>query len=172
MSDLTCPSFLLSFAGLEFSFHRIGRAGWADDTVLRSWADAPWRMGDGLLSVACQPEEFVWLGIGNVGATATVVLTALNGSSTRTMSVPPEWQLGWLIGDDSQRWPIGLLGGETANYRLEVNRTYPISPTATHLTLLSPSAWSERFEPLELSSAEAPPPVPLYSRIVRTKGAA
>ena len=171
MSDLTRSSFLLSFAGLELSFHRIGRVGWADDTVLRSWADAPWRMEDGLLAVACQPEEFVWLGIGNADATATVVLTALNGSSARTMSVPPEWQLGWLIADDSQRRPIGLFGDTTANYRLEVIRTYPVSPTETLLALLSPSAWSERFESLELSSAEVPPPVPLYSRVVRTKEA-
>lgn len=168
---------MLSVAGLEITFHRLGAAGWTPGAVLRSWADAPWRLlQDNSIAVACLHGEMIWLGLTNTAAAATVTLTAADGRATRSLCVPPDWQLGWLLngeGDgerdgEEQAKPIALHHGATsAAYRLALERAQPPASDTRALVLLSPAAWAAQFGPLQLAPAEMPPPVERYSRIVR-----
>ena len=160
-----------SAAGIELSFHRIGRAGWAHDGVLRSWAEAPWLPFDGGVAIACLPGDAVWLGLTNTAALpAGVTLAAASGAGMRRLQVPPDWQMGWVPGADAQPLPLELAGAATNAYCMDVIRDGDTPGATFPLVLMSPAAWGSQFGSIELPPAEQPPPVPAYSRVVRPRG--
>lgn len=159
---------MLSFAGLEISFHRLGRAGWLPDTVLRSWAEVPWQLLEDGVAVACLPCEVIWLGLTNMASPpATVTLTASEGRATRSLLVPPDWQLAWLLDGEGRAEPIALNNAPSVTYRLNLKRPNKAGFNSFDIALLSPAEWAAHFEPLDLKPAELPPPVLRYSRVVR-----
>lgn len=160
---------MISVAGLDISFHRLGREGWSTESVLRSWAEAKCQIFEDGIVVACLPSEVIWLGLTNTAERASVVLTSLSDCSTRSLLVPPDWQLGWLLDLDGKQKPLALAEASSAIYRLEVRRTNPDKSTSVDLSLISPADWPSHLEPLNLTPAAVPPPVPRYSRIVRPK---
>jgi hypothetical protein len=160
-----------SAAGIELSFHRIGRAGWSHEGVLRSWAEAPWQPLDDGVAVACLAVDAVWLGLTNTALeAATVIFTAAPGPGSRRLQVPPDWQLGWLPGPDAQPVPLELAGAPTYAYRIDVHRKGDTPDASFGLLLMSPAAWALQFKPIELPPAEPPPPMRGYSRMVRPRG--
>lgn len=161
---------MFSVAGLEFSFHRLGRAGWLPDTVMRSWAEVPWQPLEDGVAVACLPSEVIWLGLTNIASPATVTLTASEGRASRSLLVPPDWQLAWLLDGEGRAEPIALNNASSITYRLNLQRTNKGGFNSFDLALLSPTAWTAHFEPLDLTPAESPPPVLRYSRVVRPAG--
>ena len=159
-----------SAAGIELSFHRIGRAGWTHEGVLRSWAEAPWLPFDGGVAIACLPGDAVWLGLTNTAASpAGVTLATAAGASLRCLQVPPDWQLGWVPGADAQPLPLELGGASTNAYRMGVMRDGGTPGASFPLVLMSPSAWASQFGSIAVHPAEEPPPVPAYSRMVRPR---
>ena len=159
-----------SAAGIELSFHRIGRSGWSHEGVLRSWAEAPWQPFDDGVSVACLAVDAVWLGLTNtVAEAATVTFTAALGSGSRCLQVGPDWQLSWLPGLDAQPVPLELAGAPTHAYRIDVQRKRDTFDASFGLVLMSPAAWALQFEPIKLLPAEPPPAMRGYSRMVRPR---
>lgn len=158
-------------AGIEFSFHRIGRAGWTHDAVLRSWAEALWQPFDDGIAVACLTDDALWLGLTNTGAEpAGLTLTSAAGPHSRQLQLPPDWQLGWLFGPDTQPVPLELAGLSNNAYRIAVHRKGGTPDASFGLVLMSPAAWDLHFDPIELTPAEQPPPIRVYSRMVRPRG--
>lgn len=161
---------MFSVAGLDVSFHRLGREGWSSGMVLRSWGEAPWRPVDLGVAVACLAGEVIWLGLTNNASPAAVACTNLEGGAERCLRVPPEWQLGWLLDGEGKAEPLALSKSPLITYRLNLRRAEQTTLSASlDLLLLSPAAWATRFEPLDLKPVEVPPPVPRYSRMVRPR---
>jgi len=169
---------LWSAAGIDLSFHRIGRAGWTHDGVLRSWAEAPWLPFGGGVAIACLPGDAVWLGLTNTAASpagvtlaaAAAAAAAAAGAGLRRLQVPPDWQLGWVLGADAQPLPLELAGAPTNAYCMDVIRDGGTPGATFPLVLMSPAAWASQFGSIEIPPAEQPPPVPAYSRMVRPRG--
>ncbi len=156
----------LHWAGLEISFQRIGRKGWSSTGLLRSWAIAPWHSVGAGVVVACRADEVVWLGLTATNDPASVQCESADGAWQRELTVPPDWQLGWLQ-RDSERRPVDLAGGvQCAAYRFRVTRASLQAPLVCEFELLAPEEWRRRFGPLELEPAVEPPPVGRYSRII------
>lgn len=160
---------MFSVAGLDISFHRLGREGWSFGVVLRSWGDAPWRPVGVGVAVACLPGEVIWLGLTNKGSPATVTCTSSEGHAARLLLVPPDWQLGWLLDGEGRAEPVALSNSPSVTYRLNLRRADQKVSESLDLLLLSPAAWATHFEALDLKPVEVPPPVLRYSRIVRPR---
>lgn len=161
----------LHWAGLEISFQRLARRAWSAATVVRSWDQCPWqRRSDHDLAVAILPDEVVWLGLNTTGRAAQVRLSSRGGRWSRTLAVPPDWQLAWLShdgADSRRRQPIALRRGcGSASFVIEVRRAGAVRPQMTTLTLLAPEAWRRTLGPLNISPAEQPEDVLQYSRIM------
>lgn len=152
--------------GLGVSFQRIGRGSWSARGILRSWAVAPWRVVSGGVAVACFPDEAIWLGLSREGEPVAVRLASRGGKWFRELTVPPDWQLGWLASGNETR-PIALARGcRSATYRLKVTRAGKAVPEQLTLTLLTPAAWEEYFGALDLTPAVEPPLVGLYCQAI------
>lgn len=156
----------VTWAGLVISFQRCGRAAWAADALLRSWAPAPGLLrGDGSCAVACCDDEVVWFGFTPVERPVSVRLATRGGRWVAQLEVPPDWQCGSLHQDGRARPIARRAGCESAFLFLEASRGRRIQRLA--LRLLSPSRWRAVIGPLRIGKAAAPPPVELYSRIAR-----
>lgn len=163
---------VLSWAGLEVSFQRIGRASWSAEGILRSWSAAPWGAVPGGVAIACLPVEALWLGLSNASAPATVRLESQNGRWSRGIVVPPDWQLGW-IQRGVQTRPIALSDGcQSARFLLRAQRAAESTSATLRILLLSPESWRRRIGPLELEQVVEPAPVIRYSRVVFPEGKA
>lgn len=157
---------VLSWAGLEVSFQRIGRASWSAEGILRSWSAAPWGAVPGGVAIACLPVEALWLGLSNASAAATVRLESQDGRWSREIVVPPGWQLGW-IESGVQTRPIALdRGCQSARFRLRAQRAAEATPATLSIVLLALEGWRKRLGPLELEPVVEPAPVARYSRVV------
>lgn len=166
-----------SAGGIEVSFHRIGLAAWCGSGVLRSWADAPWRVVPEGVVVACGPDEALWLGLGVDGSRPSpghhdltdVTLTDAASGETARRILPRGWQLAALAGSDGAARPITLGAAPARRFRLDVVPPPGRPAECFELRLVAPAAWPSEWGPLDLSPAELPPPVAAYSRLVRPK---
>jgi hypothetical protein len=157
---------ILSWAGLEVSFQRIGLASWSAEGILRSWSAAPWRAVPDGVAIACFPMEALWLGLSNANAPVTARLESQGGRWSREIVVPPDWQLGW-IRNGVQTKPIALSRGhQSARFRLRAQRVEGPTPATLSVVLLAPEAWRKGLGPLDLEPAVEPAPVIRYSRVV------
>lgn len=156
-------------AGIEMSFHRIGRADWSPGPVLRSWAEAPWLPTDPGVAIACLPSDVIWLGLTAASRSlrATVSVHALPDGAVRLLRVPDEWQLGWLLDRQGRAVPLALHDAASTTYRVAIDTDGAQHTAMLKLALLSPPVWARRFGRVALAQAERPPSVPLYSRIAR-----
>jgi len=167
-----CSLGVLSWAGLDVSFQRIGRASWSAEGVLRSWSAAPWVAVAGEVTVACFPAEALWLGLSNTSAPAMARLESKNGRWSREIVTPPDWQLGWLHSGIQTR-PIALGHGcQSARFWLQARRAAEATPATLGVVLLAPEAWRKRFGPLDLEPIVEPAPSIRYSRIALPEGKA
>lgn len=163
---------VLSWAGLEVSFQRIGRASWLTEGILRSWSAAPWVAVPGGIAVACFPVEALWLGLSNASAPVVARLESQNGRWSREIVVPPDWQLGW-IQSRVQTRPIAFgRGCQSARFWLRAQRAGEATTATLSVVLLAPEAWRKRLGPLELEPVIEPAPVICYSRVVLPEGKA
>lgn len=88
----------------------------------------------------------------------------------RELSVPPDWQLGWIQNAGRER-PIALRPEcRSSAFVLSVHCPPTAEASTVAITLLAPDAWRLRVGPLELTPAEEPEPVPRYSRIIPPGG--
>lgn len=157
----------LSFAGLEFSFHRLGREAWLRVHCCVVGPMRPGRRCPSGIALACLSHEVVWLGIGQTGASAELMMIALDGRSSRRLRVPPDWQLAWLLDADGRPVPLRPDEAARSRYRLEVRRDSAVAPQALEVHVLAPSALLASLAAVELASAQEPPPVQRYSHIVK-----
>lgn len=156
----------VTWAGLVISFQRCGRAAWAPDALLRSWAPAPGVLrGEGSCAVACCDDEVVWLGFTAVTVPVSVRLATRGGRWAAQLEVPPGWQCSSLRQDGRARPIARRAGCGSAVFLLDAScsqRTERLT-----LMLLSPARWRSSIGPLRISKAPSPPPVERYSRIAR-----
>lgn len=164
-------SGVLSWGGLDVSFQRLGLRAWTSVGLLRSWAGAPWkRLRESTVVVACLPSECIWFGLTAEGDGARVRFASRGGRWVRELSVPPDWQLGWIQNAGRER-PIALRPEcRSSAFVLSVHCPPTAEASTVAITLLAPDAWRLRVGPLELTPAEEPEPVPRYSRIMPPGG--
>lgn len=156
----------VTWAGLVISFQRCGRAAWAPDALLRSWAPAPGLLrGDGSCAVACCDDEVVWLGFTAIERPVSVRLVTRGGRWATQLEVPPDWQCGSLHQNGRAR-PIARRA-KCGSAFLFLDASCDRRTERLTLTLLSPTRWRAVIGPLRIGKAAAPPPVEHYSRIAK-----
>ena len=137
----------------------LGREALAPAVMLRSWAEAPWQAKSRSIAMACLPGEVVWLGLSSSPTyPATAVLTSARKRGVRKLSVPPEWQLGWLLDGTGHPAPLSLGDAGAVAYQFDVQQPGLAANAGLDLELLlAPEAWARGANRFALSQQKCRP---------------